>query len=265
MENNDQSSQHSGQQLNNQPSSDFQSQSATNIGQEVVSQPQATQSNFQQPPDAPVATVVTTQASAGGEVSDFKDSKLKYVGYFLLGLFLSVLGLLIGIILIFAKEKQNRMRKLIPLLLGLVASIIVAFILVGGVSFEGTTTTSTINPSQPRTAEEQELVSDLTKLYPNLTFQVAYGEHKPPLTIGNTTISTFVKVEVSSDTTITPEMVSETGKQVCTTLTRLHKSVSQVEVATVNKKSAVSQSLSGIGGTCDEYNSGEMLNTLQSM
>ncbi|MBI4100802.1 hypothetical protein HY439_03650 [Candidatus Microgenomates bacterium] len=221
---------------------------------------QPSPTSYQQQPSFAVTSNATSNIT-----TEEKESKVKYLVYFLLGLILSVLGLLIGIILIMVKEKQAKMRKLIFLLIGVTLSIVVWFVIAGGIRFEGTTTTSTINTSQPRSLEEKELVSDLTKLYPSLIFQVAYGEHKPPLTIGNTTISTFVKVEISSDNNISPEIISETGKQVCATLNKLQKSASQVEVATVSKKSVISQSLSGIGGTCEEYNSGEILTTLQKM
>lgn len=237
-----------------------------NVAQPSVQPVQPAQPGFQQQRPPPTATnVVTTQTGADNQTTGKKKSKLKYLAYFLLGLVLSVLGLLIGVIWIIVKEEQAKMRKVIALLLGVTLSVVVWFVIAGGITFEGTTMTSTINTSQPRSIEEKEIISDLTKLYPNQNFQVAYGEHKPPLTIGNTTISTFVKVEISSDSDTSPEMISETGKQVCATMDRLQVSVSQVEVATVNKKSVISQSLSGIGGTCEEYSTGEILNTLQSM
>jgi len=253
------------QQIDNQPSPNSQTLPTPNIGQGNVTPPQTAQPSFQQPSGIATAGVVTNQASTGGETSDRKESKLKYVAYFLLGLFLSILGFLIGTILILAKEKQNRLRKLIPLLLGVVMSIVVAFILVGGVTFEGTTTTSTIYNNQPQSIEEKEMVADLLKLYPNSSFKILYGEHKPPLTIGDTTISTFVTVELSSDENVTPVQIAEVGKQVCTTLSRLQLSVSSVEVQNVSKKSVISSSSRGIGGTCEEYNLGKILETLQSM
>ena len=101
---------------------------------------QTPQPSFQQPAGFPVASVMTASKNEENQNVTEKESKLKYVAYFLLGLVLSILGLLVGIILIVVKEKQAKMRKLIPLLLGVVMSVVVWFVIAGGITFEGTTT-----------------------------------------------------------------------------------------------------------------------------
>lgn len=186
-----------------------------------------------------------------------KESKVKYILYFFVGLILSFLGLIVGSIWIMVKEKENKMRKFIPVLLGVIISVVFWFIIAGGIQLNNDVTKTT-ESSNNQSPEVHEIQSDLSTLSPNLTYQVTYGEYNPPFTIGNTTISTYITVKIISEKTITNTEITEAGKQVCTTLDRLQKDVSQVQVETVQTKLMIFSSTKGVGGTCEEWNSGKI-------
>lgn len=202
-----------------------------------------------------ISATQTPQVNGEDQKAGGIGPKLKYVIYFFLGLVLSILGLLVGIVWIFAKEKQTKIRFLIALLLGVTLSVVFWFIVSGGITI-GNGTTLTKGATQQGNIEERMILADLSRLYPNLSFKVLIGEHNPPLTFGNTTISTFVTIGLSSSGAITLEQIDKVGKQVCATLERLELSVSQVQVEAASSR--------GMGGTCKEWESGEVYNTLKS-
>lgn len=182
------------------------------------------------------------------------ESKLKYVFYFIVGFIIPLLGLLIGSLVVIVKEKQNKGRKFIVLLLASIFSLFFWSIVLGSVQLGGPTS-KTLSQKTPETNEIQ---SDLLNAIPELNYDVTFGEHNPPLTFGNTTISTFVTVKITSNNTVAPAEITSVGKQVCSTLTKLQKEVSQVQVEIVQGNSSLVKSTQGMGGSCEEWNSGKI-------
>lgn len=234
--------------------------------------------NIQSPPvplnvEAPVSIIPNTPSnqveinntstqSSDNQIDSDKESWLKYLGYYFLGFILSIVGLIIGIILITKKESQAKVLKIIVLLLGFLLSIVVFYTMFGGKIFKRTTLSNFLMTKADVPWQPKEILLDLNDLYPNLPFQVTYLETDPLSTLENTVISNIVKVEISSENDLTPIMISKIGKQVCKTFARFQKTVGQVELTTINNTSTA-ESPNIISGTCEEYNSNAILNTLQ--
>jgi hypothetical protein len=202
----------------------------------------------------PQSTEVLSQTPTNISQDNKSESKLKYVIYFLVGFIIPLLGLLIGSLVVIIREKQNKGTKFIVLLLASIFSLFFWNIVLGGVQLGGPTSKTL----SQKTAETSEIQLDLSTSIPELNYDVTSGENIPPLTFGNTIISTFITVRITSNNTVTPAEITSVGKQVCSTLTKLQKEVSQVQVEIVQSKSSLVKSIQGMGGTCEEWNSGKI-------
>ena len=111
---------------------------------------------------------------------------------------------------------------------------------------------------------KEEIQSDLTSLPFDFSYNVYYGENTPPIEIGDNIIGSYIAIQVIGKEEITASNISEVGKQVCTTLQRLKKEVNQVQVETSVLGKDQESLVSGIGGTCIEWQEGEVYEALTS-
>lgn len=127
----------------------------------------------------------------------------------------------------------------------------------------GVITSPTIKPTTTISLEG-ELNKDLSNLPYNFSYNVVYGENIPPIKIGSNVIGSYVAIQVVGEEKITAENISEIGKQTCSTLERLRREVSQVQVETAVVIDGEEPLTSGIGGTCQEWQDGEVYEALNS-
>lgn len=104
--------------------------SIVNIYPPAKPTPETTQPPPVEGPKIPGTPIVETSTPI--QEAEKKESLVKYVFYFFLGLILPVLGLIVGGNWIIFKEKQKKRWKLAFLLLGFILSMIILFIVFDG-------------------------------------------------------------------------------------------------------------------------------------